>query len=94
MGRANRRNQSFHTFSDKEFYDSGSSVDRTSVADAFGNKNIVLLIDLDGDGFVKPDPSDESIMEDVTDSRIKTPITFYVDTDSEEPANPAYGLWD
>ncbi|MGB0259350.1 MAG: type II secretion system protein [Coraliomargarita sp.] len=101
QGLGNRRFQSFHSFGEKEYFlDPGAgTIDRTRIADAFSNVNIVLLIDTNNDGVVTPQPLDQSILDDLPDPsnpEIRTTITFYVDTDPNPlgDGNPTYGLWD
>ena len=73
----NRRKVAYHNFSESEFfisYDDIVSVDQ--ISDRFNNVNISIEIDTDGDGFVKPSPTDNA-----PDNPIRTPVTAYVDAD-------------
>lgn len=85
----NRRKESFHSFSDTEFFiDDTDVVAEDQIADRFNNINISIEIDTDGDGFVKPSPA-----ENAPTNPIRTPVTAYVDADDDLSA-PAYTLWD
>ncbi len=85
----NRRKESFHSFSDTEFFiDDTDVVAEDQIADRFNNINISIEIDTDGDGFVNPSPA-----ENAPTNPIRTPVTAYVDADDEISA-PAYTLWD
>lgn len=85
----NRRKESFHSFSDTEFFiDDTDVVAEDQIADRFNNINISIEIDTDGDGFVNPSP-----VENAPTNPIRTPVTAYVDADDEISA-PAYTLWD
>ncbi len=90
----NRRRQSFHSFSENEFlFDQDTDTySTTQLADAFDNVNIVIVIDTDGDNIVDPSPTDSSLT--VPSGGVRTPITAYVDSDSSNPKNPTYSLWD
>ena len=85
----NRRKVAYHNFSESEFFisfDDIVSVDQ--ISDRFNNVNISIEIDTDGDGFVKPSPT-----ENAPDNPIRTPVTAYVDAD-ESIGAPSYTLWD
>jgi prepilin-type N-terminal cleavage/methylation domain-containing protein len=82
----NRRRIAFHSFSESEFFfDASDKIDADQLADRFNNTNIVIEIDADGDGFVKPTGSSD---------KIRTPVTAYVGADSVDDTNPTYTLWD
>lgn len=91
----NRRRQSFHSFSESEFLleEATDTFSQTQLADAFDNINIVIVIDADGNGIVKPSPSDGDLDDTVPSEGIRSPVTAYVDTDPNESRNPTYGLW-
>ena len=87
----NRRQISFHSFSESEFEidDSGDPSD-DQLADRFNNTNIKIMIDGDGDKRVSPSPESGSL--DAPDE-VRSPVTAWVEADSNLGA-PAYALWD
>ncbi len=90
-GDGNRRQISFHSFSETEFLlDSSDNVDPTKIADRFNNTNIVIVIDANGDGVVKPSPQSTALS--VPSNGIRTNVTAYVDEGDD--GSPAYSLWD
>jgi prepilin-type N-terminal cleavage/methylation domain-containing protein len=85
----NRRKESYHSFSKSEFFiDDTDVVAVDQIADRFNNINISIEIDTDGDGFVKPSPT-----QNPPSNPIRTPVTAYVDAD-EGISAPSYTLWD
>lgn len=86
----NRRRIGFHSFSESEFYYDGQAVDPTQLADRFGNTQIKVLIDGNGDGFVDPSVSG-SEGPAAPDNPIRTDVTAWVEGTEEAPG---YGLWD
>lgn len=75
----NRRKIAFHSFSESEFLEG-----TTTLADRFGNTNIVIAIDGTGDNRITT--------TNVPD--IKSPVTAYVGVDANDASNPTYQLWD
>ena len=85
----NRRKVAYHSFSESEFFISDTDVVSTDqISDRFNNVNISIEIDTDGDGFVRPSPTNNA-----PTNPIRTPITAYVDAD-ESTGAPSYTLWD
>lgn len=85
----NRRKNSYISFSESDFYlDDTDVVSKEQLADRFNNTQIVLVIDTDGDGFVKPTPNENS-----PSNSIRTPVTAYVNAE-ETLSAPAYNFWD
>ena len=85
----NRRRISFYSFAAAEFWlDNSDTVSQTQLADRFNNRNLVIVVDTDGDGFVAPSGPDAD------EDRIRTNVTAYVGTDSDDTSNPTYKLWE
>ena len=86
----NRRRIRFYEFSDAEFYeDDRGYVRRNQIVDRFNNRNIVIVLDVDGDGMVRvPDPENPR-------SRIelRASMTAYVEADSSNNS-PDYYLYE
>lgn len=83
----NRRLIPFHSFSESEFYiDPGSGdVDRTQIADRFNNRNIVVVLDSNGDNEITVED------ENGEDKIIRATVSIYVEEDDEIDA-PNYTL--
>lgn len=90
----NRRQIGFHSFSESEFYlNDDDTYSSTQIADSFNNVNIVIVTDIDGDGFVTPSPSAKSGI--IAPSQgIRNSVTAYVDEDPADSESPMYSLWD
>jgi prepilin-type N-terminal cleavage/methylation domain-containing protein len=85
----NRRRIAFHSFSESEFaLTADDTVSDDQLADRFNNTNIFIVVDTDGDGFVAPSGPTTG------EGTIRTNVTAYVGTDTVEPSNPIYKLWD
>jgi hypothetical protein len=85
----NRRRIGFHSFSESEFWlNTSDVVSQTQLADRFNNTYIFIVVDTDGDGFVAPSGPGTS------EGTIRTNVTAYVGTDTIDPENPTYKLWD
>ena len=82
----NRRMLSFYSFGESEYSTSNSS----EIVDRFDNPNIVIVIDGNGDGQVRPSPSDASIRPS---DDIRTEVTAYVDTNPRDDT-PTYALYE
>lgn len=79
----NRKKVSFHSFSDSEFLlKDDDTIDQNQLADRFNNTNMIIVIDGDGDDFVKPSGA----------SKMRRPVTAYVVADDE--GEEEYTLWD
>jgi prepilin-type N-terminal cleavage/methylation domain-containing protein len=88
----NRRQISFHDFAEKEFYiGSNDRPIHTQLADGFNNVNICIMIDGDGDGFLKPRPSLSSPKR--LKQAIRGKITAWVESDNLK-LYPSYTLWE
>ena len=85
----NRRQISFISFAESDFYvDVNDDVSADQLADRFNNRNIVIVIDSDGNGRVSvPDSSGSGT------KTVNSPVTAYVEEDDEINA-PAYYLYD
>lgn len=88
----NRRRIDFYSFTESEFYMNLGSGDYSEdeLADRFNNREIFLVIDGDGDGFVEPDNIESTASSDR--KSVRTSITAYVLEDDQ--GAPAYQLWD
>ena len=75
----NRRRIAFHSFSESEYLEG-----TTTIADRFGNPNIVIVIDGDNNGRVTPSGFSE----------VKVPVTAYVKANDSDKSMPTYELWD
>lgn len=85
----NRRQISFYSFSQSDFLNDGNN---NQIADRFGNINIFMVIDIDGNGIIIPDgPADDVTGDD--ELRIRASVSAYVEEDLELDA-PSYKLWD
>ncbi|HBO57969.1 MAG TPA: prepilin-type cleavage/methylation domain-containing protein [Opitutae bacterium] len=86
----NRREITFHSFSEAEFYlQSNGTVDPTKIADRLNNMKIFIVIDGDGDGKVTvPSASGGQGTQE-----LRTSVTAYVEADSEY-GYPDYYLYD
>lgn len=88
----NRRRIVFHDFSETEFHigDDDLSVP-TQLADRFNNKNICIMIDGNGDGFLDPKPTLSSPQK--PEQKIRGNITAWVESDNLD-VYPSYSLWE
>ena len=88
-GGINRRGIGFHSFSESEFLlDGEDTIDDPVIADRFGNQNIFIVIDGDGDGEITvPQSSGEGTKV------LKAAVTAYVTADSNL-GSPDYYLYD
>lgn len=87
-GGKNRRMIAFHSFSESEFYLNDSDVvDNTQLADRFNNRNIIIVIDGDGDGEI-------TVKDSIgNDKDVKSFVSAYVLVDAAIGA-PSYTLAD
>lgn len=84
----NRRQISFHSFSESEFYIGNNDiVDPSQLADRFNNRNITIVIDGDGDGEVTVKDTNGS------DKDIRALVSAYTEVD-EGIGAPPYTLAD
>ena len=84
----NRRMISFLSFSESEFFlDNNDAVDSTQLVDRFNNKNIIIVIDGDGDQEVQVRDSSGSTKD------IRALVSAYVQEDGDIGA-PGYSLAD
>ncbi|MEO0509626.1 MAG: prepilin-type N-terminal cleavage/methylation domain-containing protein [Verrucomicrobiota bacterium] len=87
----NRRSSPFHSFSDSDFLlEDDNSISQTQLADRFGNVNIKVRLDGDGDGLIDPDVAGTSPAS--PSDPIRTNVTMWVEPDAD--GNPGYALWD
>ena len=87
----NRRRIIFHDFSEKEFYTGNNQQSvHTLLADGFNNRNLCIMIDGNGDGFLEPRPSLGSPKR--PKQAIRGKITAWVESDDLK-LYPAYFLW-
>jgi prepilin-type N-terminal cleavage/methylation domain-containing protein len=86
----NRRRIRFYEFSDAEFYeDDRGYVRRNQIVDRFNNRNIIIVLDVDGDGVVRvPDPENPRARIE-----LRASMTAYVEADSSSNA-PDYYLYE
>ena len=90
----NRRKIGFHSFSESEFYlDDNDEYSPTQLADRFNNVNIVIVTDIDGDGYVKPRPDRGSDVT-VPSQGIRNSVTAFVNKNPTDDESPMYSLWD
>lgn len=88
----NRKRIAFHDFSESEFFILEDDLySLTQLSDRFNNKNIIIMIDGDGDGFIYPDPS--LLAPARPRAKIRGSITAWVESDDLEKL-PAYSLWE
>ena len=88
----NRKRIAFHDFSESEFFILEDDLySLTQLADRFNNKNIIIMIDGDGDGFIYPDPS--LLAPARPRAKIRGSITAWVESDDLDKL-PAYSLWE
>ena len=87
----NRRRIGFYSFAASEFWLDIDALSQTKLADRFNNRNIIIVVDTDGDGFVAPSVLAAETKEE--DKRIRTNVTAFVGTDSADASNPTYELW-
>ncbi len=84
----NYRRIQFYTFSENEFRDNGGQNYSTNrLSDPFNNTNIFLMIDVDGDGIIRP----FSNSNPTSPGEIKGTATAWVVGDDD---TPGYALWE
>ena len=84
----NYRRIQFYDFSEKEFFENTDGTFSTNqLSDQFNNTNIYIMIDVDGDGIIRPYSSDPD-----SPGEIKGNATAWVREDSN--GNPGYALWE
>ena len=84
----NYRSIQFYDFSEKEFFENTDGTFSTSrLSDQFNNTNIYIMIDVDGNGIIRPYSSDPD-----SPGEIKGNATAWVREDSN--GNPGYALWE
>jgi len=89
-GNGNRRRITFYTFQESEFYAGPDASKRNTIADAFGNNQIRIVFDTDGDGVVTvPDRDSPSNMT----KEVRSGLTAYVIEDARERL-PGYFLYE
>lgn len=85
----NYRGIQFYTFSEKEFFDNGGGNYSTNrLSDSFNNTNIFIMLDVDGDGIVRPFSTNPD-----SPGEIKGNATAWVAEDVDE-GYPGYALWE
>lgn len=83
----NFRQIQFYTFSEKEFRDNGNENYSTNrLSDSFNNTNIFIMIDVDGDGIIRPFSNNPE-----SPGEIKGTATAWVAADGDLPG---YALWE
>jgi len=83
----NYRQIPFYSFSEKEFRDNGGGNYSTNrLSDPFNNTSIFIMIDLDGDGNIRPFSDDPE-----SPGQIKGTITAWVVANGDLPG---YALWE
>ncbi len=81
--KANPRRERYYTFSSGEFAAVGSSF-AGQIVDAFGNPNIIAVIDRTGTGVLRADQFENLAMEDRPDS-LPGRVVFYVANPDQNP---------
>ena len=83
----NYRMIQFYSFSEKEFFDhGGSNYSSNRLSDPFNNTNIFIMIDVDGNGIIRPFSNNPD-----SPGQIKgTATAWVVETNNE----PGYALWE
>ena len=77
----------FYDFSEKEFLENADgSFSLNQLSDPFNNTSISIMIDVDGDGIIRPDSSDPD-----SPGEIKGNATAWVEA---ADGNPGYALWE
>ncbi len=82
IGKGNRRSIAFHSFSESEYLDGDSNT--REIADRFGNKNIIIAVDGDGDGEITASQLEER------SEPLKASVTAYVTEDTESDSEAYY----
>ena len=84
----NYRKIQFYSFSEKEFVDNGNgNYSSNRLSDPFNNTNINIMIDVNGDGIIRP----YSNSNPVSPGEIKGTATAWVVGNATEPG---YALWE
>lgn len=84
----NYRKIEFHSFSQSEFFvKSDGTISPNELADSFNSKQIYMLVDVDGDGRIKPNVNSTPL------DWMRSSVTAWVNEDSTNN-NPSYTLWD
>ncbi|MGB0408840.1 MAG: type II secretion system protein [Opitutales bacterium] len=91
----NRRLIAFYTFSESDFSEddvsSGDDASTRRIADRFGNTNIYIAIDGDGDGQINGLPDPENLTGTID---LRAQVTAYVRDDPSTPETPDYFLYE
>lgn len=83
----NYREIQFYTFSEKEFFNNGGdNFSSNRLSDPFNNTNIFIMIDVDGNGIIRPSSSDPK-----SPGEIKGNATAWVVASGDLPG---YALWE
>lgn len=83
----NYRSIQFYDFSEKEFFQNTNNTFSTNrLADSFNNTNIFIMLDINGDGIIRPYSSDPD-----SPGEIKGNATAWV---RAIDGNPGYALWE
>ncbi|MFU8848826.1 MAG: prepilin-type N-terminal cleavage/methylation domain-containing protein [Opitutales bacterium] len=87
ISNGNRKLIAFYDFAETDFKDGDSSTGE--IADRFGNANIFIAIDGDGDGLIEglPDPDKGGTFD------LRAKVTAYVLNDDDAPDKPDYYLY-
>ncbi|MEM8868599.1 MAG: hypothetical protein AAGC73_10060, partial [Verrucomicrobiota bacterium] len=79
----------FYSFPQSDFLNDGNL---NQIADRFGNTNISIVVDTDGNGVVQPEgPAD--IVQNESNLTVRASVTAYVEEDLDLDA-PSYTMWD
>jgi prepilin-type N-terminal cleavage/methylation domain-containing protein len=88
----NRKRIAFHDFSEQELYIGDEDLAIfDQVADSFNNRNIIIMVDGDGDGFLSPEPA--SAFPTPPEQKLRESMTAWVESDDIND-KPAYSLWE
>ena len=88
----NRKRIAFHDFSENELYLGNDDLTVFSqVADSFNNRNIIIMVGGNGDGFLSPEPA--STFPAPPEQKLRESITAWVESDDINDV-PAYALWE
>jgi len=94
----NRHGNAYHSFSESEYlYDAATGNFSTNqLADRFGNTHMVIVIDADGDGVVKPTASDSNLTSALpSNGTLRASVTAFAEPTGSDDSDefPAYALW-